>query len=734
MTPFIKTANDSGKTRSPMPLKGFLTRLIWYCVLPLVLLSVLFGINQIYTLKNHQKQDAENLVNTVATAVDRQLAQQLAALQVLASSPLLDSEEQRRDFYNSVSQFRNQFGGDIILADLSMQMLINTREPFGTKLPKLPKPAGYAAAPAVLKTGQPAVGDVFTGPIAMKQMVALAVPVTRNHQTRYLLLSIIETGKFRFEHVTLPDGWTMTLRDSIGKTIAIYPDNAQTKPDNPALHLVAGLKNSNWTVTLDISRNSYYLPIARTSLLFLASILLATLASALGGKMAGQKLASSVNALAVDQGPNHQEQPIAEIEAVRNRLLIAATERVQAETSLRLSEERYRSMFEYNHAVMLVIDPDSGNIVDANPAAAAWYGWSRPELCRMQINQINTLTLDQIKQEMELARSLQRRHFNFKHRKADGSVRDVEVFSGRVPVAGRTLLYSIVHDITDQKRAEQELTAYHLRLEELVEGKTRALAESQQALLNVVDDLNAAALKLTSTNQELELANQELESFSYSVSHDLRAPLRHLTGFAELLEKSLEGTLDEKGRHYLKVISDSAQQMNSLIENLLSFSRLGRVAMSETRVHMNQLVKEALDIIKPETTGREIVWELADLPDVKGDPSLLWLVVTNLLGNAVKFTRNIPVARISVSCNRQKHDELVFAISDNGAGFDMRYSDRLFNVFQRLHRVEEFEGTGIGLANVKRIIMRHGGRVWAESAVGKGATFYFSLTGFIEEQ
>jgi signal transduction histidine kinase len=241
------------------------------------------------------------------------------------------------------------------------------------------------------------------------------------------------------------------------------------------------------------------------------------------------------------------------------------------------------------------------------------------------------------------------------------------------------------------------------------------------------DEIRKLNRELGKRAAELEASNKELESFAYSVSHDLRAPLRHMVGFSELLQKQASSLLDEKSLRFIRTILESAKRMGNLIDGLLAFSRIGRAETKTIGVDLKQLVEEAVAEIGQDTKNRDIAWKIGELPVCRGDRSMLRLVVVNLVSNAVKFTRMRTPAEIEIGCVDRNENEVEVFVRDNGAGFDMQYVNKLFGVFQRLHLPEQFEGTGIGLATVQRIIHRHGGQVRGEGMVDQGATFYFSL-------
>lgn len=285
---------------------------------------------------------------------------------------------------------------------------------------------------------------------------------------------------------------------------------------------------------------------------------------------------------------------------------------------------------------------------------------------------------------------------------------------------------NLLDDFDEERQKYQLIQKATLNLLEDVNEERNKLDQTQRALINMLDDIEVERAKTEQARVLLEAVNKELEAFSYSVSHDLRAPLRAISGFSQAVVEDCGPKLDDEGRRYLGLIQDNAHKMGQLIDDLLTFSRLGRQQLVETKIDMEELAKLVYEELKAPLSNRDINFSVHFAPPAYGDKAMIQQVLVNLLSNAVKFTRNRQNASIEFGFLTESHQRAYY-VRDNGAGFDMQYVNKLFGVFQRLHDVKDFEGTGVGLALVHRIITRHGGQVWAKGKVDEGATFYFTL-------
>jgi PAS domain S-box-containing protein len=376
-------------------------------------------------------------------------------------------------------------------------------------------------------------------------------------------------------------------------------------------------------------------------------------------------------------------------------IVLDITRRKQEEDTLRIKNQ----VFEDSIASQSIAD-STGIITHVNPAFLRLWGYTSKE--QAIGNSVSSFFADQVDAVpvLEALATHDAWEGEFRAKRTDGSTFISRGFATSLrDTRGELVGYQSTNlDVTREREAEKEIIKLNTELEDRVILRTA----------------------------QLEASNKELEAFSYSVSHDLRAPLRHVSGYVELLNKRFQSDLSEKGQHYLNSIADSVRVMGVLIDDLLQFSRTGRMEMLESNLDMNDIVQEVKESICKENPGRKIEWVQGKLASVYGDEAMLRLVWTNLLSNAVKFTRTRKEARIEIGVRKEKK-ELVFFVRDNGVGFDMQYAQKLFGVFQRLHSTEEFEGTGIGLANVQRIVSRHGGHAWAEAEPDIGAVFYFSI-------
>ncbi len=381
------------------------------------------------------------------------------------------------------------------------------------------------------------------------------------------------------------------------------------------------------------------------------------------------------------------------------------TERKAAEQALRESEERFRLLVDgvVDYAIY-TLDPE-GRVTFWNHGGERLMGYQPEEIAGQPVARLYAAEdCAAHKPEHALREAAAKGRFeeeSWRVRKDGSRFWGNTLTTALRNEAGQLHGFArISRDVTERKQAEERSAKQNEELEQRVRERTA----------------------------ELEAANKELDAFSYTVSHDLRTPLLHIQGFAEVLQSTAGEKLDGDGRHHLQTITEAATGMGKLIDDLLAFSRVSKSEMHKLKVSLDDLVRAARQDLARDIEGREIAWVVGKLPEVRGDPVLLRQVIVNLLSNAVKYTRSRAKARIEIRAEEKEGETIVF-VRDNGVGFDMKHAEKLFGVFQRLHRQEEFEGTGIGLANVRRIIERHGGRTWAEAKPGAGATFYFSLPG-----
>jgi PAS domain S-box-containing protein len=527
-----------------------------------------------------------------------------------------------------------------------------------------------------------------------------------------------------------------------------------------------------------------------------------------------------------------------------------------AEAALNESED-YREIFDNDHTVMILIDPNNGNIIDANPAAIKFYGYNHQELVKMKISDINVSDVDFVNEEMQKAASRIENHFIFKHRLSNGNIRDVDVYSGLIHQKGKNVLYSLIHDITSQKKNELKINRHAKVLEAINQVFQESLiSETEKDVIikclevaekltgsefgffgevnengrlddrvlsppawNVCETVNAnkllknmeirsywgrtiieeksqivndpksdldylglpeghpritsflgvplkeggktigmiglankkvgyneedkvdveaisvafvealmrkrAEIQLKGNIKNLAQSNKELEQFAYVTSHDLREPLRMISSFLQLLERRYADKLDEDANDFIGFAVDGAKRLDDMINDLLIYSQVNSKRRELSSVKLEEILEETLINLKVAIDENNVVITHDHLPIIYGNDKSMIQLFQNLIGNAIKY-RSEETPKIDISVKKEdKH--YLFSIKDNGIGIEPKHLDRIFTIFQRLHSDREYEGTGIGLAIAQKIVIQHGGKIWAESELGKGSTFYFTI-------
>jgi PAS domain S-box-containing protein len=556
--------------------------------------------------------------------------------------------------------------------------------------------------------------------------------------------AVLETGDplYRENLFHLPDGpawlgiWLISLRDEEGRVTAVLAQARDITERKEKEQAVAAAK-LRLELALEQSRISIWEADVRTGIVYLSREWQATLGAenaeetfttltellklvpledlpgmrtaivnVLKGTHPRYSVEHRVRALDGSWKWIHSHGRVIERDARGRALRLAGTntdisENKRVEAAVQESEAKFRTLVEQSLVGIYIIQ--DGRFVYVNQRCAEIHGRTVEEMLRLpSVFDVVTPPDRQAVRE-RIARCISggvtSTNYAFSIQRKDGQVRELEVFGSRTDLEGRPAIIGTALDVTERRQRQLEIERLNTELEERVAMRT----------------------------SQLEAANRELEAFSYSVSHDLRAPLRHISGFVKLLEGEAGPALAGRSLEYFEEVTNAALRMGKLIDNLLDFARIGKLELSKRPLSLEGIFKEVAGSLANECAGRKVVWRFGALPEVSADPTLLRQAIWNLLSNAVKYTRTCSEAVIEVGCFRDDHQSVTCYVRDNGAGFDAKYAHKLFGVFQRLHPTAQFEGTGIGLANVQRIVHRHGGKVWGEGKVNAGATFYFSL-------
>jgi PAS domain S-box-containing protein len=724
----------------------------WYLVLfgvtlmvPVLIVAAIAAMRLASIERARYQHDAVVLARSIADDVDRELETVIAIAQTLVLAPSL----QRGDlaaFDAYAREIQKIRGNAVIVRDLAGQQLVNIRLPYGAQLPLSLDPVLTRAAGLALKTGKPVVSDLLIGAVVKTPVLVVNVPVLKNGAPIYVV-NLTVTPERLFTVLTareVPANFIVAVVDGDNRLIARSIDHensvgAESSADfqrqsaslqgtwtgiNRLGESVSGAyvrtQRANWRVGVTVPTRVLEAPLRR-SVLFVATLgSIGLIVSFLLAMLYGRTLSRPIQALAASaaslgrgdsvpfiNGGVREIALISEILSTASRDLKRQTdERDVAQTLLHQSEERIRRMTEaallhsedrfrrlvdgVKDYAILMLDP-KGVVTTWNKGAERIKGYRADEIIGRNFSQFYSAESNarQVPQrELEVA-------------EAEGRFEDA---GWRYRKDGTTFWAEVT--ITPIFGTEGNLTGFSKVTRDATERKAheRALQEK---------------------NIQLQAAVSELDAFSYSVSHDLRAPLRAIDGFSQILLKQYGSTLTEEARSYVQLVRDNTVQMGHLVDDLLRFSRLGRQPLSKQPVATATIIEKVLSDARLHAKGRCVHVTVGETPTFSGDPGLMKQVFANLIQNAFKYTRMRAEPVIEIGSD-EVDGERIYFVRDNGAGFDMQYADKLFGVFQRLHRAEDFEGTGVGLAIVHRILERHGGRIWAQAAVDRGATFFFT--------
>lgn len=733
---------DGVSTSPKWPVRGLLLALVLACLVPAMIGVALLFAKMIQDGRAQLQKDTILTVRALVQTFDSELAKAQVVGEALATSSAL-AQGDLAGFQRRAAELidKEVSGLNVVLSDENAQMIVNTFRPFGDALPRHGNPEQIRR---VFASGQPSISNVFVDAIAATPNFSLDIPVFADGKVVYVLsVAIVPKQIFGIlGRQKFPADWVASVLDRTGtlltrslrqdehagtkanpelvKRLKGPPEGAfesTTKEGVAALVIYSRSATSDWTVAVAIPRQKLEAQLMHTvSLVALAIALLLALGIGLawwlGGRIARSVTALTAPAIALEAGEAAPRPRVyfreadevvkamaqtAQLLAWRTRELHDANaELLASEATLKAAQrlvgvgnwrwDRRTDTHQWSEEIYRIYGRDPDLPPAGYPEVEQYFTAASWALLAAAVEQATSAGVS-YECDAEVVRP-------------DGSQRWITARGEAVcDAAGAVVeLHGTVQDITQRKNAETQIREINADLEDRVHRRTA----------------------------ELEIANRELEAFTYSVSHDLRAPLRAIDGFSRKVSAGYGDQLDDEGRRQLQVVRDNAQRMGQLIDDLLAFSRLSRREMALQPLDMAAMARGVADELRSDEAQRTIVFSIAALPAAAGDAAMLRQVWVNLLSNAVKFTAQREIAHIEIA-GRVDGDEVQYWVRDDGAGFDMQYAGKLFGVFQRLHRQDEFEGTGVGLAIAQRIVQRHGGRIWGEGKPDSGATFGFAL-------
>ncbi len=699
---------------SIVPLRRHLARWIWICVGPLAVLAIYLALSTVHNIQRTRDREVHGTLQLVTSSLDEVLRTRMRGLQMLASSPNAAAFDRLEGFYAAAQRFRGTFDTDIVLADAALQMLLSTRMPLSTTLPKLPRPSGTAAAPRALATGQPAIGDLFTSPFTSELMIAIAVPVMRADAVVGVVMSVSEANKLAdtLRKVPLPPGWRLSLRDSTGASIATHGDPLDSAPADPPATFTAHSTVAPWSIDLEIAAAVFRRPIVDAGFVLAIAVLAAVAAGVLGGRLVSRRIVRAIESLASPAAPASASADgavIAEVETVRHLLDDANRGRAAAQARL---QELSQAVEQSPHA-MLITTTD-GRIEYVNEAFVRVTGFARAAVVSrharlMRARATPAARLREIRSALAAGRTWSG---ELHDRRNDGSERiDFAVVAPLRADDGRiTRAVVILEDITDRKRLGAELDRHRYRLQELVESRT---------------------VELEQARAQAEQANRAKSAFLANMSHEIRTPLNAVIGLTFLLRQENPTTAQ---RQRLEKIDDAAQHLLSIISDVLDLSKIeaGRFELEETSFSLAALLDQVRSVVAEQARAKGLQLQVdADLRTMwlRGDATRLRQALLNYVTNAIKFTQHGTVSIAArVLASGPDDVQLRFEVRDTGIGIA---PERLAVLFQPFTQADpstnrRFGGTGLGLAITRQLATLMGGTVGADSVPAGGSTFWFT--------